>query len=87
MGTDTGVTPHGNNLRELVLMAEAGMSATAVLQSTTLEAARLMRLDGELGSLEVGKRADVVAIGGDALSLGDLGERISQVWKDGVRVR
>jgi imidazolonepropionase-like amidohydrolase len=87
MGTDTGVTPHGDNLRELALMADAGMSATAVLQATTLEAARLMRLDDELGSLEVGKRADVVAVAGDALSFGDLRERISQVWKDGTRLR
>jgi imidazolonepropionase-like amidohydrolase len=87
MGTDTGVTPHGENLRELALMAEAGMSPTAVLQATTLEAARLMRLDDELGSLEVGKRADVVAVDGDALSFDDLSQRIRQVWKDGTRLR
>lgn len=87
MGTDTGVSPHGENLRELELMVEGGMSPAAVLQATTLEAARLMRLDGELGSLEAGKRADVVAVAGDALSFGELRERIRQVWKDGVRVR
>jgi imidazolonepropionase-like amidohydrolase len=87
MGTDTGVTPHGENLGELALMADTGMSPTAVLQATTLEAARLMRLDDELGSLEAGKRADVVAIDGDALAFGDLHERIRQVWKDGVRLR
>ena len=87
MGTDTGVTPHGQNLRELALMADGGMSPAAVLQATTLESARLMRLDAELGSLEVGKRADVVAVSGDVLSLGDLGERIRQVWQDGVRRR
>jgi imidazolonepropionase-like amidohydrolase len=87
MGTDTGVTPHGQNLRELVLMADAGMSPSAVLQATTLEAARLMRLDDELGSLEVGKRADVVAVAGDATSFGDLADRIRQVWMDGARLR
>jgi len=87
MGTDTGVTPHGENLRELSLMADGGLSPAAVLQATTLEAARLMRLENELGSLEVGKRADVVAIAGDALSFGDLHERIRQVWKDGARLR
>jgi imidazolonepropionase-like amidohydrolase len=63
------------------------MSPAAVLQATTLEAARLMRLADELGSLEVGKRADVVAIEGDALSFGDLASRIRQVWKDGARLR
>lgn len=87
IGTDTGVTPHGDNLRELALMRDAGMSPPAVLQSTTLEAARLMQLDDELGSLEVGKRADVVAVAGDPLSFDDLRERINQVWKDGARVR
>ncbi|HEY2273304.1 MAG TPA: amidohydrolase family protein, partial [Jatrophihabitantaceae bacterium] len=87
MVTDTGVTPHGQNLRELVLMADAGMSPSAVLQATTLEAARLMRLDDELGSLEVGKRADVVAVAGDATSFGDLADRIRQVWMDGARLR
>jgi imidazolonepropionase-like amidohydrolase len=87
MGTDTGVTPHGENLRELALMAEGGMAPAAVLRATTLEAARLMRLDDELGSLEAGKRADVVAVEGDALSFGDLAGRIRQVWKDGARLR
>lgn len=87
MGTDTGVTPHGENLRELALMADAGMSPTAVLQATTIEAARLMRLDDELGSLEVGKRADIVAVADDALAFDDLRERIRQVWKDGARLR
>jgi imidazolonepropionase-like amidohydrolase len=87
MGTDTGVTPHGENLRELELLADAGMSPTAVLQATTIEAARLMRLDDELGALETGKRADIVAVEGDALAFGDLRERIRQVWKDGARLR
>jgi imidazolonepropionase-like amidohydrolase len=87
MGTDTGVTPHGENLRELPLMVEGGMSPTAVLQATTLEAARLMRLDSELGSLEVGKRADVVAVAEDPLSFDDLPERIRAVWKDGSQLR
>ena len=63
------------------------MSPTAVLQSTTLGAARLMRLDDELGSLEIGKRADVVAVAGDALAFDDLRERIEAVWKDGVQLR
>jgi imidazolonepropionase-like amidohydrolase len=87
MGTDTGVTSHGENLGELALMAEAGMSPTAVLHATTIEAARLMRLEDELGSLETGKRADVVAVEGDALSFGDLPGRIRQVWKDGAQLR
>jgi imidazolonepropionase-like amidohydrolase len=87
MGTDTGVTPHGENLRELALMADGGMHPTEVLRATTLDAARLMRLNHELGSLDEGKRADIVAVAGDPLSFGDLPERIRQVWKDGTRLR
>jgi imidazolonepropionase-like amidohydrolase len=87
MGTDTGVTPHGDNLRELQLMQAGGMAPAAVLQATTLAAAQLMRLDDELGSLQVGKRADVVAVSGDALAFGDLRDRIVGVWKDGIRLR
>lgn len=86
MGTDSGVTPHGGNLRELGLMAEAGMTPAAVLHATTLSAARLMRLDDRLGSLEEGKLADVVVIDGDAFDLTGLQDRVSEVWKAGVRV-
>jgi len=86
MGTDSGVTPHGRNLRELGLMAEAGMAPAAVLHATTLSAARLMRLDERLGSLDKGKLADVVVIDGDAFDFTELQDRVSQVWKAGVRV-
>ena len=86
MGTDSGVTPHGRNLRELGLMAEAGMAPAAVLHATTLSAARLMRLDETLGSLEKGKLADIVVINGDAFDFTELQNRVSQVWKAGARV-
>jgi len=86
MGTDSGVTPHGRNLRELGLMAEAGMAPAAVLHATTLSAARLMRLDETLGSLEKGKLADIVLINGDAFDFTELQNRVSQVWKAGARV-
>jgi imidazolonepropionase-like amidohydrolase len=86
MGTDSGVTPHGRNLRELGLMAEAGMAPAAVLHATTLSAARLMQLDERLGSLEKGKLADLVVIDGDAFDFTELQTRVSQVWKVGVRV-
>jgi len=86
MGTDSGVTPHGRNLRELGLMAEAGMSPAAVLHATTLSAARLMRLDERLGSLEKGKLADVVVIEGDAFDFTELQSRVWEVWQAGARV-
>ena len=59
MGTDAGVTPHGRNLRELVLMDDAGMTPAAVLEATTRSAAQLMGVDDDLGTIEPGKLADL----------------------------
>jgi len=86
MGTDTGVTPHGENLRELPLMVEGGMSPEQALVATTATAAELMGLENELGTLEPGKRADVVVVDGDPLDVEKLADRISAVYKDGRRV-
>ncbi|HSH21683.1 MAG TPA: amidohydrolase family protein [Candidatus Caenarcaniphilales bacterium] len=86
MGTDSGVTPHGENLRELALMVEGGMSAAEALVATTSTAARLMGLDDELGTLEPGKRADIVVVNGDPFDVMSLRERIEAVYRDGVRV-
>lgn len=85
MGTDSGVGPHGQNLRELGLMAAGGMSPMDVLVATTSSAAQLLGVDHELGTLEPGKRADLVVVDGDPLDVATLGERIEQVWKDGER--
>jgi imidazolonepropionase-like amidohydrolase len=86
MGTDTPVAPHGTNLRELVLMAEHGFTPSQALVAATSSAADLMGLRDELGTLEPGKRADVVVLEGDPLDLDGLPERIRAVYKDGVRV-
>jgi imidazolonepropionase-like amidohydrolase len=85
-GTDSGVTPHGENLRELGLMVEGGMSPAATLVAATHTAAELCGLDAELGTLEPGKRADVVIVDGDPFDVATLKERIREVWKDGARV-
>ncbi len=83
MGTDSGVTPHGQNLRELPLMVEGGMTPAEVLAATTSSAADLMGLSDSLGTLAVGKIADVVIVDGDALDVATLADRISGVYKDG----
>ena len=86
MGTDAPVSPHGQNLDELGHLVRAGLTAAEAWQATTLTAARLMRLDDELGSLEPGKRADLVVLAGELTDLDGLPARVEQVWKDGVRV-
>jgi imidazolonepropionase-like amidohydrolase len=86
MGTDSGVCPHGQNVRELALMADCGMSPTDALVATTRTAADLLGVADQLGTIEAGKRADLVVVDGDPLELDKLGDRITQVWKDGVRL-
>jgi imidazolonepropionase-like amidohydrolase len=83
MGTDSGVTPHGQNLRELALMAANGMAPPDVLVATTRAAAELMGVEDELGTLEAGKRADLVVVDGDPFAFADLRERVRAVWRDG----
>jgi imidazolonepropionase-like amidohydrolase len=86
MGTDSGVGPHGDNLSELALMAACGMSPVEAWRATTLSAAELLGVDREFGSLEPGKRADVVVLDGDPHDLTGLTGRIREVWRDGELV-
>ena len=64
MGTDAGVGAHGENARELHLMVENGMTPLQAVTASTQSAARLLHLDKQLGTLEVGKLADVILVDG-----------------------
>jgi imidazolonepropionase-like amidohydrolase len=86
MGTDSGVTPHGRNLRELQLMADGGMAPGAVLEATTRSAAQLMGVDTLLGTIAEGKIADLAVVAGDPYDFTDFGSRVEQVWQGGQRV-
>jgi imidazolonepropionase-like amidohydrolase len=86
MGTDAAVVPHGTNLDELALMRDGGMSPEAVLNATTQSAAELMGLADDSGSIEPGKRADLVAVSGDPLDMNGLRDRIDGVWQLGRQV-
>ncbi|MEO7664557.1 MAG: amidohydrolase family protein [Candidatus Limnocylindrales bacterium] len=86
MGTDSGVTPHGRNLRELALMAELGMAPGAVLEATTRSAAQLLGVADERGTIETGKVADLVIVAGDPYDFATLPDRIDSVWLAGRRV-
>jgi imidazolonepropionase-like amidohydrolase len=86
MGTDCPVAPHGTNLNELRHMAAHGFTPTQALHAATGSAAELLGLQDELGTLEPGRRADIVVIEGDPLDFEGYEQRIEQVWKDGARV-
>jgi imidazolonepropionase-like amidohydrolase len=83
-GTDSGVSPHGDNAQEFELMVEGGMSPMAAIQSATIVAAKLLRIDDRLGILEPGKIADVVAVKGDPLENISLMRQVGFVMKDGA---
>lgn len=83
MGTDSGVTPHGQNLGELDQMVACGMTPAQALIASTRTAAELLGLDDDRGAIEVGKRADLVIVRGDALDVAGLAERVRTVVQNG----
>ncbi len=86
MGTDSGVTPHGGNLRELAEMSKLGMSDAQVLRSSTSVAADLLGVDEDLGTVQPGKLADLVIWDGPDLDVSDMRSRIHAVIQDGTVV-
>lgn len=62
MGTDAGVFKHGTNLRELELMVEHGMTEMEAIIASTKTAAECLGYDDELGTIEVGKKADFILL-------------------------
>ncbi|MGW5128923.1 amidohydrolase family protein [Streptomyces sp. NPDC004069] len=68
LGTDAGVCPHGRNLLELAHMVELGMTPGDAIVAGTRHSARLLGVDDELGTLEVGKIADLVVVAPDPLA-------------------
>jgi len=83
-GTDTGVSPHGQNAREFELMVAGGMPPMKAIQSATLVSAQLLKIDDRLGTLEEKKIADIVAVKGDPLTDISLLKHVAFVMKDGV---
>lgn len=83
-GTDAAVYPHGQNAHEFVLMVDAGMPASAALQSATVRAAELLDQSDNLGALTTGKFADVIAVKGDPIADIATMEHVDFVMKNGV---
>lgn len=83
-GTDAGVFPHGRNAGEFTLLVDAGMTPMEAILSATREAATLLGRASELGTIETGKLADIVAVEGDPLAEIERLEEMDFVMKGGV---
>ncbi len=84
VGSDVGPFPHGTQARELVLMVKYGLSPLTVLQDDLLNGSKLLGWEGQIGSLEPGYFADVIAVAGDPLQDISAVQNVSFVMKGGV---
>ncbi len=84
IGSDVGPFPHGTQAREFLLMVEFGMPALAAIQAGTLNGAKLLGWQGQVGALKEGYFADIIAVPGNPLD--DIGvlQKVSFVMKGGV---
>ena len=83
-GTDSGVSPHGDNWKEFLYMIEAGMPPMEAIQSATASAAELLGESDNLGAITPGKFADIIAVPGDLMADPDLFGKVHFVMKQGV---
>ena len=86
-GTDCGVSAHGTNGREFRLMVEAGVPPMAAIESATRVAAELLDVQDDLGTLEAGKLADIIAVPGNPMDDITVMERVEFVMKEGTVYR
>ncbi len=84
VGSDVGPFPHGTQAAEFALMVKYGMDPLAVLQADLIHGAKLLQWDGQIGALEPGYFADVVAVPGNPLKDITVVEKVSFVMKGGV---
>lgn len=82
-GTDAGVFSHGDNWKEFVYMTEVGMPMMEAITTATIIPAKILGIDKELGSIEVGKTADIIAVDGDPLADPSLMQTMKMVMKEG----
>ncbi|MBS0383754.1 MAG: amidohydrolase family protein [Proteobacteria bacterium] len=86
-GTDTGVSPHGMNAHEFVLLVGAGLSPLEAIQMATVDAADHLQLTGTIGRIAPGYSADIVGVDGDPLSDVSTLEHVRYVMARGATVR
>lgn len=83
-GTDAGVFPHGENGKEFGYMVEVGMPAIETIQSATMTNAKILKMSDEIGSVKVGKLADIIAVNDNPLENIHTMENVIFVMKNGV---
>jgi len=82
-GTDAGVYPHGQNGRQFAYMVKWGLTPMQAIQSATIGNAELFGLKSEIGSISIGKSADIIAVGGDPIADVKELESVDFVMKSG----
>lgn len=82
-GTDAGVFEHGKNATEFNYMVEAGMPPMKAIQAATITAAQVLGMESQLGSIESGKLADIVAVEGNPIEEINVLQYIQFVMKEG----
>ena len=83
-GTDSGVSAHGDNWQEFILMTNGGMSNKDALRSATIETAKLLKMEELLGQIKPGMLADIIAVTKNPIQDISAVKNVSFVMKDGV---
>jgi imidazolonepropionase-like amidohydrolase len=86
-GTDAGVYPHGDNAKQFPIMVEYGMKPLDAIRASTTGAADLLGWSSQVGSVETGKYADLIAVDGDPLADVSVLSKVVFVMKGGQVVR
>ena len=86
-GTDCGVTPHGENAQEFALLIEAGMEPMEAIIAATRTAAEVLGMEDQIGILQSGMVADIVAVPGDPLEDITRLQAVDFVMKEGTVYR
>jgi len=83
-GTDAGVYPHGDNAKQFFYMVKFGMTPSQAIRAATANAADLIGRSKDVGTIEAGKYADIIAVGADPMSDVRALEHVDFVMKGGV---